>query len=370
MRIALSQITWSLLCVALVLTMNACGHQSVSIASTDSLEPGAFKLGYLESSNRKAGGYAEQFIMHGRLESGGRLFLRLFITNMAGAKGRAELTGRISLPSGEVYRVSTKKSGGAWRFGPTEFDVQLGSNRVQIKNGEAVVELVGQNFETRFTVESELPAFRPAGESVQFGDGFYYQTTVLFPRGQIDGFLRPVASASDAEKEPVSTELSGVLFAEHRVGNMAIYDMSQRWLQVRDIGNEHTFVLSAFQRSKRLGGGVQAWMYVADDDGIRMYEPSISLDLKDFKRIGQGPYDVPTSLSFQGTKGGVGVVKSDRLSSHKSDLSSLSPLVRKLVSLVMNPWTYRHQARYLIRASSEEERVFDGDAVYSYMQLK
>ena len=97
-------------------------------------------------------------------------------------------------------------------------------------------------------------------------------------------------------------------------------------------------------------------MYVADDDGIRMYEPSISLDLKDFKRIGQGPHDVPTSLSFQEQRS-VGVVKSDRLSSHKSDLSSLSPLVRKLVSLVMNPWTYRHQARYLIRASSEDERV-------------
>jgi len=146
--------------------------------------------------------------------------------------------------------------------------------------------------------------------------------------------------------------------------------MSHRWIQIRDIGEDQTFVLSAFQRTKRLGGRLHASMFVADDDGFKVYEPTIELEMQDFNAMTKGPYKVPQSLSFRGSNGSVGVIKSDQLVSQKSDLGSLSPLIRKLVSVFMNPWTYRHSTRYLVRSSDSANESITGNAIYSYMQLK
>ena len=348
----------------------ACGVHTVQVSPSDSLKPGDFGLGYLEPTFRRAGGYSEQLTLHGNLEHGGSVYLRLFITNLAGANGRAELTARISMPDGSIERFSSKYKRGQWRHRGDGFDVQLGPNRITVMDDVTTLVLVNETTSAHLEAQSELPAFRPAGETVDFGEGRSYQTTVLVPRGSLTGSIQ-TRSKSELEEddEPNEWALEGTVFVEHRVGNIALYDMSQRWLQVRDINSEHTYILSAFQRTSRLGGGIQAWMFVADDDGMRVYEPTLALQLRDFSTEAAGPYKVPKSIIFKGASGTVGALKTLRSVSQKSDLAFLSPLVRKLVSLVMNPWTYRHEAQYLVRSNESPDLTFEGKADYSYMQL-
>jgi hypothetical protein len=344
----------------------ACGSgRQITIESTHRLSPGEFALGYQDKKNTQAAGYSEQLTFTGRFADKGRLHARLFITNMAGGNGRAELNIRLTTPQGETksYKVTRKK--GSWSYTRGEFDVLVGKNRIRFVQGEAQLTLRGPGIEADLNITSNLPAFRPSGECTQFGEGYYYQTTVLFPRGQIKGVVR----LTTEEKSDEEMEVEGTVFAEHRQGNIALYTMSRRWIQVKDIGSERTFVLSAFQRAQRLGSRVHAWMYVATDDSFLVYEPTLDVSLEGQSVDEKNGYSIPKSLSFRSENGSVGAVKSDRLVSAKSDLQSLHPLVKSLVSVFMDPWTYRYDIRYLIRPDPLSDKTYTGVGSYSYMQL-
>jgi hypothetical protein len=360
-RVLISSFMTLALCVSL-----GCGSgRHITVEPTHRLSPGEFTLGYQDTKNAQAGGYSEQLTFTGRFADKGRLNARLFITNMAGGNGRAELNIRITTPAGQVkaYKVTRKK--GAWSYTRGEFDVLVGGNRIRFVQGEAQLTLRGPGIEADLSITSDLPAFRPSGEGTQFGEGYYYQTTVLFPRGQIEGVVRLTSEAESDEE----MEVEGTVFAEHRLGNMALYTMSKRWIQVKDIGSDRTFVLSAFQRAERLGGHVHAWMFVATDDSFLVYEPTIDVSLEGQSVDAKNGYTIPKALSFRSKNGSVGAVKSDRLVSAKSDLQSLNPLVKSLVSVFMDPWTYRYDIRYLVRPDPLSEEAYTGTGSYSYMQL-
>ena len=354
-----------LLALMVGLGLGCAGVGKVRLDSAEVVGAGDFKLGYGQRANREAAEYSEQLMFSGRFAAGGALYLRLLITNLAGAAGRAELLAVVTAPDGRRIQSRIRRKFGKWRHGKGEFDVQLGENRIAFEDGEAQITLRLPRIEADWTLTSGQPGFRPQGGSTRFGNNRYYQTTVVFARGQIEGETR----VDSGKENELAFDSEGVVYGEHRAGNVAPYVMSRRWIQVRDVGAERTFILSAFQRPKRLGGEVHAWMFVADDDGFLVYEPSIEIALSGFVRDEESGYDVPTHLSFKAGEETIGVVKGDEQVGRKDDLEGLGGLIRHVVSTFMRPFTFRYRTRYLVRRPLEGVESFSGQAAYTYQQL-
>ncbi|TNF30637.1 MAG: hypothetical protein EP329_13540 [Deltaproteobacteria bacterium] len=367
------------------------------------LTDGDLKMAWTRAANRSGDNFSEQFRIEAVLDDGGELFTKLTVTNIAKYDGRAELSAKIQLPAeedangaaheeeeddeaarrkaaaptGPVFRTKVKKDRGDWTAGNERFEATVGDCTVVAGVGFAQVHAVGENFVLDYTVETDLPALRPPGGVVNFG-GAFYATTIPIPRGRLVGTLVTRGPPEEEGGEPVeeTIDLEGWAYIEHRATDLAPYRMAKRWFKMREHTLERTVVLSAFERTEELGGQLQGWVLVADEDGLQVYEGDVALTPRDLTLDGETGYGVP-GLVFLESKDGPGfrgVVRSNALTERRDDLRRLSAIERVVVRRLMKPFTFIFDdAEFLFRArvspESAEDLSWRGETTFEYQQL-
>lgn len=362
-------------------------------------------MAWAKAANRDAGSFSEQLRIEAVLDDGGSLSTKLTVTNLAKFDGHAEIFAKLQLPgdeddsdtdppdadseesdadeaagralTGPVYRVKVKKDRGDWTAGKERFDATVGDCTVVAGVGYAAVHAVGKDFVLDYRVESDLPALRPAGGVVNFG-GAFYTTTLPVPRGRLTGTLVTRGPPEEEGGEPVeeTLELEGWAYVEHRATDLAPYRMATKWFKMRELTTERTVVVSAFQRTAELGGGIQGWAMIASNDGLEAYEGEVVLRPRDETLDADTTYGVPALVFLEGKDGPGfrGVVRLNTLTTRRDDIAKLSTLERIVVKRLMKPFTYIFDgAEYLFKvresAESEDEVPFRGQTTFEFQQL-
>lgn len=352
----------------LALASPGCSGPAKQVQKIDrALVDSDLAMAWTDSANRSDSSFSESLIARGELEGGGSFYLRLLVSNIAGADGRAELKAGIALGDGPSLHGRLRRARGDWSHGQGRFDVTVGESRVVVGLGRAEITLRYPEFEADLVIESPLPALRPAGGMADFGQERFYLTTVLIPRGRLSGEIR----LPGGESPPVA--IAGPAYAEHRASNLAPHSMARAWFNLIEIGPEHTVLSSSFQRTEQLGGRTQGWAYWADDQRIVGYEPSLTVIAQKTRRDDETGYEVPMVALLKSVEGDAftGVVKATDFEQRIDDLSGLSKVERFVVERLMKPFTFRYRSEILLkaRAGAGPEEVLRGEARYQYQQL-
>ncbi len=357
---------------AVAVALAACGsgrHVLPDGRTADELADRDLAMVSATPARAEGSAFSEQLTFRLELEGGGRGYVRLLVSNLAGANGRADLRVSFDLPDRPSLGASVRKPRGQWSTAAGQLEAVLGDSTISARVGEAELKFRHAKLEVDLELESALPALRPEGGRADFGQGRYYVTTLIAPRAKVTGTLRIPREGQDPEE----IELEGLGFVEHRAGNVAPYLMAKRWINVNGIGAEGSLLVSAFERAESLGGKVQGWLVYATDERVEVYEPDLDVRADGFQADAESGYQIPLKVQLASGDALTGIVKADALEGRLDDLRSLSKLERAIVERLMRPWTFLYRARYLLKlrtADSPEPRTLAGDATYSFQQLK
>src|SRR5690606_12523698 len=133
------------------------------------------------------GAFSEQVTFRIELDGGGRGYVRLLVSNLAGANGRADLRVSFDLPGRPNLSASVRKPRGAWSTTAGRLDASLGDAHLEARVGQASLTFRSPKLEVELALTSALPALRPEGGLADFGQGRYYVTTVVAPRARVTG---------------------------------------------------------------------------------------------------------------------------------------------------------------------------------------
>lgn len=320
-------------------------------------------MGWTVPENRKAPAFSEQMVLKAFFDGGARADVKLVVTNVAGANGRAELKASVRAADGRSWSARTRKGAGSWTTESSRFAAVVGDSKVSAGVDGAEVEVRGDGFRLTLVLENLHRPLRPPGGSADFGQGRFYRTTLLAPRAKVTGTLVLDAGHGGA---PETIPLDGRGWAEHRVGNVAPYAMSIRTFNVLEVDAARTFALSAFERLAGLGGGIQGFVYHATDERVDVYAGDASFRPAEFENDAVSGYRVPKVLHVQAPEL-AGVVKGAALEHRIDDLESLSKVERLVVERLMRPWTLRYDAEYLLKVDGTTLR---GKGRYGFQQIK
>lgn len=349
--------------VAMGLCLSLCVGQAWALGpgASEAVSWPTVRLGFETAKWRESADYSEQITLRARFDGGGKLYARLLITNIAGGDGRAELSVHLSGPKEAKVHHKIRMKRGTWTYEKGRFDVRLGKNRLVLAEDGGRLILVMPGLDVDLHIGSPLRPFRPTGGNVDFGDGKTYATTVLLPRGRLRGKVKITG------EDEVVFDGRGQVYGEQRVGNIAPYLMSKHWVQWVDVGRTKTVVLSSFKRPSRLGGQGHGWSFAANDHGYLWMESEVDLKLGKFQSDRESGYGVPRELALVAHGKAIGVIKADKILSRTDDLQDLNPFLRRVVSALMHPWTFRMNGRYLIKTAG---KAWTGKASYTYQQLQ
>ncbi len=331
---------------------------------------------YASQDNQDSPDFSEQLVLRAVLKGGGKVYVRLLITNLAGAEGRVDGKVRVHLPDGRKFNGRVKKKRDGWTYGDGRFDVTVGETlRLIASVGSATLSFRDDAFSVDLKVASTLPALRPAGGIVDQG-GAFYVTTIPIPRGQLTGSLTPLAGVAEgAPAAPVALE--GVANTDHRAGNIAPYAMALRTFSFREETAERTTVVGGFKRGKALGSRRQGWLYVADDKGLVAYQPALDVRPQAWDVDTETGYRVPGVFYVEDARKAAaprrfrGVIRANALTEKKDDLKNLKRLERFVVRRLMKPWTFRYNdAQFVFKQRrGAKEKAIRGLGTYQVQQL-
>lgn len=404
-----------------LLTSTACGPRIAPIDTGKPLTDADLALAFSKGGSADADDFSEQLVMRADLEDDASVYVKLTVTNLASADGRADLTVAVTLPGGRKVQLKERRDRGEWRFDKERFFAEVGAGSVALGVGYARVSARGDEFALDFELTTTLPPLRPKGGLYDRG-GRFYVTTIPIPRGaakaRVELFGPPPepsggedearapedeppaeeppaedtprlgdAPVSDPDGDalslPAALELDGVGYAEHRATNVPPYDMARRWYSIVDLGEDETVFLSAFEHAAPEGvtrdpqappGPVQGFFYATSDDRVLLYEQELDLKVRGWSLDDQTSYPIPEIVFVTDPKrtGFEGVIAAGPLSERKDDLQSLKRLERIIVKKFMKPWTFRFdRARYLFRRQNPGEgmREIRGEKRLQVQQL-
>jgi len=372
-----------------------CSTGALGLAAADRALTGGeltdrdLAMAWVDPANQSSGSFSEQLRIVGVLPDGSTVYVRAAVTNVATRNGRLDVLTKIELADGREIRVRPRADRGDWDYGEDRFDLTIAETRIQVGIGEARVTSAGPGFTVELEVKGAARSVRPAGGRFERG-GAYYLTTLPIPYGTLTGTLTlfpeapegpeaaegedPETPASPVAAAPEVIELTGVAFVEHRATNLAPHRMARRWFKVTHVTPEETIVLSAFERTAELGGGIQGWLLVAGPDGIAAWEPDLTFRPRGARRDEESGYQVPQVLLMSRDEGRAfrGVIRLRELTERKDDLGGLSRVERAVVRRLMKPYTFRYDdADYLFRqgAAGGPHHELRGKLPYEYQQL-
>ena len=364
-RAALATVT--ALTVAAVFCACATKQAAAPLAvATVALRDADLALGWVDPIYQESSNFSEQVTIRlafdGDEDAGA--YIRLLVTNIGGADGRAELVTNVTLPGGRHLKSKVRRKRKDWTADRDALGATLGDARIEARVGRMVVHVVGDEGVLDLRLTTALPPLRPAGGRLVLDAERRYVTTVLAPRARVEGTFRP------RDGEPVT--VTGVGYAEHRVGNIAPYSMAKRWFWIQDIRATGILVLSAFETTASAGSATHGWLLYATEDGLEVFEPEVALTVRETARDAETEYDVPVALVARAADRTSLVVKAGEQTERKDELGSLSTLERLVVERLMKPWSFRYRTDYLLRrtkggAPPEDVR---GEAKYIFQQVK
>jgi len=371
---------------ALVAASGACGPRRVYVPGQPErveLTRDDLVLAYSHKANRQAGDFMEQVLVRGTLGGGG------------GAEGDADLRVRVTTPGGDKYAVTVKRKRGRWTWAPDRLGATLGESTIEASPRGLMLHLTDGVTTIDVDIANEVQPLRPAGGTARFGGAGYYQTTVLAPRGELKVTVErpaPVEASATPEAEPTepvapereSTSWSGFAYAEHRVSTVLPHEAAQTWVNAYRVDEERTFILSVFQTPPARGGEVHGWLFYADEDGALVYRPTLTVETAEATVHRRSGYAVPAVVKFHGAGGLVGALQATRSLGAKDELAGMSAMERFIVSKMTKPWSFPHEARYLLVVPEVDElgnplpgedgepgpaARYTGDTRYVFMRL-
>ncbi len=340
-----------------------CGGPK-GVVISDNLTDPELAMGWNKEELRDERSYSEQLVARGALDGGGDVYIKVLVTNIANADGRAELHGNITLPDGRKFRSKVRKKKGEWTSEAGAFKFKLDKSNVTFGVKRGVVHIAGDGFELDFSISDAVAPKRPAGGLVDAG-GAHYVTTLPVPRGRFAGEVT-VRSGEGTTKVP----FQGTITVEHRVGTIPPWRLAKSWFNLLSHDSERTVLMSAMKRNN-VSGTLQGWLIVADNDGLQVYEPELEIEAQQASPDSETGYKVPSRVYLydKGRDDGFkGVIEGGKITTRKDDLGSLSKVERFFVEKLMKPWTFTFaEADFLLKKGDKAVR---GKTRYRYQQLK
>jgi hypothetical protein len=381
-----------------VLGTSACSTFRPLDISERPLEDKDLALDWSKTVNRDKDDFSEQARLDGVLEDGGRLSVRLLVSNIAKLDGRAELLTHVTLGDGRVFTSTVRRDRGEWTASSERLEATIGGNTLSARVGAASARIEGEGFTLELEVESLNRALRPRGGGLEFG-GTYYGTTVPIPRGVLRGRLivKGAVAVAAEEEEAIGDEgentasrdtlppadststatlatddeeeidLEGIAYVEHRATDLAPYRMAKRWYKLKEVTAERTVIVSIFERTPELGGELQGFVLIADDEGLRAYEPALVVTPKSLHTDPETGYTIPGQLFLKGIDDPSfeAVIRPRELTERRDDLAKMKALERVIVKRFMKPFTFIYEGSdYLFRRvpKSDAPEPSDEDA--------
>lgn len=359
----------------------ACGPRRVFVpGQTERVELTRedLALAYSHKANREAGDFMEQVLVRGTLEGGGTLYGRLRISNVGpGVDGDADLRVRLTTPAGDKFAVTVKRKRGRWSWEQDRLGATLGDSMIEATPRRLALHVTDGTTTIDVDIDNDVQPLRPEGGTARFGGAGYYQTTVLVPRGSLKVTVErpapteaaspgappadaaPAAGGSEAvaedeedgedeEPELESTSWSGFAYAEHRVSSVLPHEAARTWINAYRVDDQRTFVLSVFQAPPARGGEVHGWLFYSDEEGTLVYRPALTVETAEATVHRRSGYAVPAVVKFHGAGGLVGAIQATRSLGAKDELAGMSAMERFIVSKLTKPWSFTHDARYLL----------------------
>ncbi|MEZ4339812.1 MAG: hypothetical protein R3B82_24590 [Sandaracinaceae bacterium] len=215
MKHAAASLAVALAVVASALAVVGCGANRAVVITDRPLTDRDLAMAWSRADNRDSGDFSEQLKAIVMLPDGGKVYVRLSVTNVAKYDGRAELLGKVELADGRTFRVKTARDRDEWEYADDHFYAKVGESTVDVNVGKAVFHVVGDDFVLDLTITSDLPPLRPGGGTFDRG-GAFYATTLPIPRGAAEATLRVQALAvkhdedeedgGEGDEEPAAEE--------------------------------------------------------------------------------------------------------------------------------------------------------------------
>ncbi len=380
----------------MALGTSACSTFRPPDISERPLEDKDLALDWSKTSNQGKDDFSEQARLDAVLEDGGRLSVRLLVSNIAKLDGRAELLTHLTLGDGRVFSNTVRQDRGEWTASSSHLEATVDGNTLSARVGKASAHIVADGFTLDLEVETPNRALRPRGGGLEFG-GTYYGTTIPVPRGILKGRLvvkgpapldgtetetsdeltdqadtaidaTPAEGSEDigaseghppgGDGDEEEIDLEGVAYVEHRATDLAPYRMAKRWYKMKEVTAERTVIVSIFERTSELGGDLQGFVLIADDEGLRAYEPALVVTPKALHSDTETGYTIPSQLFLKGIDDPTfeAVIRPRELTERRDDLAKMKALERVIVKRFMKPFTFIYEGSdYLFRRALKED---------------
>lgn len=184
----------------------ACAPSFAPIDTGKPLTDRDLALSFSKNGNAEADEFSEQLVIRAQLEDEGSVYVKLTVTNLASADGRADLTVSVTTPDGRKLRFKERRDRGEWTFARDRFEAEVGDGRVELGVGRAHVVAKSEDFELDLELTTALPPLRPRGGIYDKG-GRFYMTTVPIPRGAAKAHLTIFTEAEPEEPEETPESL-------------------------------------------------------------------------------------------------------------------------------------------------------------------
>lgn len=319
--------------------------------------------------NRHNKFYAEQYSFAFSPEDDYSFWFQIVVTNMGVANGRAALRVDFS-PKGKdeiETRTSFKRDEWSYSSDGGMLSMKLGENVFSGDGKTWKGHFVNERFTADCTITNSVPAYRPGGGTVYFGEknNAYYDSTLLTPRGT---FEADVVMKDTGDKH----HLTGLVFGDNSVSNMAPNLQARNWIRMRKIGKRHTVSMTMLKTSEQYQNRWVGYFFVASDKRMIGCGTNPEVEVADFERDAKSGYQVPRIVLLSegaGVDEFSGAIKAGKLTKRRDRLAMLGSIERAVVSKFVQPVFFTYKAAFEFRfKSGGKARKYTGKTDYDYEQ--
>jgi len=281
--------------------------------------------------------YSESW-SHGVWDAQGKFLLGIdfMVTNLGVGDHKGAVSLELVDEKGKHSYCKKEYDDDEWKWSREVFRLDFGKNRLSGDTRRLQLVVECQQYRVELTFDNQLPAAKPGGGKLSFGDEGNYWLVFTSPRSRVSG---TVTSAGKTRR------VSGIGYADHSRLTIAPYDMARRWFRFKHIVADSSLVMAAMETCEDFGHVLRGWALYVDEAGQSLVTGQVNFAFSDYIRDSKSDagYSIPRLVRFAAAGAGgqlLGTLRMTGLKEVRDPLARLGAIKRAIVRRYTKPRDY------------------------------
>ena len=311
-----------------------------------------------------SGAYYDKYTVEGTFKGGGTVYFSVLHRSFGVGKASFEVETRCRSGDGSAFATSETLAEGKWSQSTDgTLVLAMGRHRLEGTPKQWTIRVDGEMDGFALTFRPTEKPWRPGSGRAHFGDegDKYLDMTVLAPRARFSGTVRMGGE---------EREVKGRGYAIHTSANMAIHEITKRWMLFHTERAPLSIFLREVEPAGKWGGPPFRSLLVAREGKVLFESTSFEVTPDEVTHDDghANRYALPGVLRVQASDGGAdlkAVIKVGRRTGRKDHLEGMTRVERVVASKFAQPVSYAYRAAYRLELTKGgETEVFEGRGFY------